>query len=55
MSACTIRRHGRRAGPIVIYDYQPGVYVRAYWRRAVASSPLLPRHRRAAASAATRI
>jgi len=23
---------GRRAGPIVIYDYQPGVYVRAYWR-----------------------
>ena len=22
---------GRRAGPIVIYDYQPGVYVRAYW------------------------
>ena len=23
---------GRRAGPIIIYDYQPGVYVRAYWR-----------------------
>jgi hypothetical protein len=23
--------HGRRAGPIVIYDYQPGVVVRAYW------------------------
>jgi len=23
--------HGRRAGPIVVYDYQPGVYVRAYW------------------------
>ena len=23
---------GHRASPIVIYDYQPGVYVRAYWR-----------------------
>src|SRR3569833_166858 len=23
--------HGRRAGPIVIYDFQPGVVVRAYW------------------------
>src|SRR3569623_2215721 len=30
---------GRRAGPIVIYDYQPGVYVRAYWR-----APWRPRH-----------
>ena len=30
---------GRRAGPIVIYDYQPGVYVRAYWR-----APLGHRH-----------
>jgi hypothetical protein len=23
--------HGRRAGMIAIYDYQPGVFVRAYW------------------------
>lgn|SRR5581483_12083715 len=23
--------HGHRASPIVIYDYQPGVVVRAYW------------------------
>lgn len=24
--------HGRRAGALVIYDNQPGVVVRAYWR-----------------------
>ena len=34
---CSARRlthnvpHGQRVGPIVIYDYQPGVVVRAYW------------------------
>jgi hypothetical protein len=30
---------GERAGPIVIYDYQPGVVVRAYWQ-----SPWRNRH-----------
>lgn len=30
---------GVRAGPIVIYDYQPGVVVRAYWQ-----SPWRDRH-----------
>lgn len=25
-------RFGQRAQPIVIYDYEPGVIVRAYWR-----------------------
>ena len=24
--------HGHRTGSIVVYDYQPGVVVRAYWR-----------------------
>ena len=24
--------YGHRTGPIVVYDYQPGVVVRAYWR-----------------------
>ncbi|HEY4143011.1 MAG TPA: hypothetical protein VGM57_16445 [Pseudolabrys sp.] len=23
---------GERAGPVVVYDYQPGVVVRAYWQ-----------------------
>ncbi len=23
--------HGHRVGPIVVYDFQPGVVVRAYW------------------------
>ena len=31
--------HGRRVGPIVIYDFQPGVVVRAYW-----ASPWRHRH-----------
>jgi hypothetical protein len=30
---------GRRVGPIVIYDFQPGVVVRAYW-----ASPWRHRH-----------
>jgi hypothetical protein len=30
---------GQRSGPIVIYDYQPGVVVRAYWQ-----SPWRNRH-----------
>ena len=31
--------HGHRVGPIVVYDFQPGVVVRAYW-----SSPWRHRH-----------
>jgi hypothetical protein len=30
---------GQRSGPIVVYDYQPGVVVRAYWQ-----SPWRNRH-----------
>lgn len=31
--------HGHRVGPIVVYDFQPGVVVRAYW-----ASPWRHRH-----------
>jgi len=31
--------HGHRVGPIVIYDFQPGIVVRAYW-----ASPWRHRH-----------
>jgi hypothetical protein len=31
--------HGHRVGPIVVYDFQPGVVVRAYW-----ASPWRSRH-----------
>lgn len=31
--------HGQRVGPIVVYDFQPGVVVRAYW-----ASPWRHRH-----------
>jgi hypothetical protein len=39
---------GRRVAPLVIYDYQPGVVVRAYLDRAVAQPPLLPDNGRGA-------
>ena len=44
-----LRRSGLRAAPVVIYDYEPGVIVARLLALALASPPLFPAHRPAAA------